>query len=52
MKINRQLLYKSYMDKVNDICDDLEWKTDFGPLEIVNIISDILEECAETLVEE
>jgi len=44
MKINREELYKLYMQHVEEICDDCDWKTQFGPEEIVNIIAQLLED--------
>jgi len=44
MKINRKQLYKLYMKKVDEISETCDWKSEFGPEEIVGLISDILEE--------
>lgn len=44
MKINRQKLYEVYMYKVDEICEICDWKTQFGPQEIVSLICDILED--------
>lgn len=38
------------MDEVNLICETCDWKTTFGPQEIVNMISNILEN-NENLIE-
>lgn len=43
MEINREELYKKYMDWVHEVCEELDWKTSFGPEEIVDAISTILE---------
>lgn len=43
MKIDREKLYKEYMDWVYKISEDMDWKTHFTPREIVNAIIDILE---------
>lgn len=43
MEINRDELYKLYMEKVNQIAEDCDWVTSFGPEEIVNMIANILE---------
>jgi hypothetical protein len=43
MKINKDELYKLYMEKVNQIAEDCDWITSFGPEEIVNMIANILE---------
>lgn len=42
-KINREKLYRLYMSRVEQVAEDLEWKTHFGPEEIVDMISCILE---------
>ena len=44
MKINTTELYKLYMEWVNQVSEDLEWKTHFGPEEIVHAIAKIIEE--------
>jgi hypothetical protein len=51
IKIDRTVLHEIYMDHVNQICEDLEWKTHFGPKEIVDIMATILEKNPE-LIEE
>lgn len=43
MEINREELFELYMKKVNQIAEDCDWVTSFGPEEIVNMIADILE---------
>ena len=43
MKINREELYRLYMEQVDYIADECDWKTTFGPAEIVNMISEIIE---------
>ena len=43
MEINKEELYKLYMEWVNKVADELDWKTHFGPEEIVYAIADILE---------
>ena len=43
MKINREKLLELYMKEVDEICEVADWKTNFGPAEIINIISDIVE---------
>lgn len=50
MKINREELYKLYMEKVDKICEIADWKSQFGPREIVDIISDVLEKNEEKLI--
>lgn len=43
MKINKEELYKLYMDWVHQVSEDCDWVTSFGPEEIVNAIGNILE---------
>lgn len=43
MKIDKIELHKLYMQWVNQVADELDWKTHFGPEEIVYAIADILE---------
>lgn len=43
MKIDREVLYKLYMEEVESIAEECDWKTHFGPQEIVSIIANILE---------
>lgn len=47
MKINRKKLYKLYMGQVKDIAEKCDWKSTFGPEEIVGMISDIIEQHPE-----
>ena len=47
MKINRNILYTLYTKKIADICETCDWKTHFGPEEIVNILAGIIENHAE-----
>lgn len=47
--INRDVLYSKYMDWVNKICDECDWKTSFEPLEIVHSIVTILEKNPELI---
>ena len=51
MIINRKELFRLYMIKVNLICEELDWKTSFGPEEIVELIVDILEKNENLIVE-
>ena len=44
VKINREILYKKYMDLINRIADDIPEKSSFDVWEIVNYISNIIEE--------
>ena len=43
MKINREALLKLYMIEVGHISEHCDWKTQFGPEEIVNMIVSIIE---------
>lgn len=52
MKINKDKLYKLYMDKVEAITEECDWVTHFGPKDIVGIISNILEQNPELITNE
>jgi hypothetical protein len=43
MTIDKRELYKLYMQWVEKVTEEHEWKTQFGPREIVNAIADIIE---------
>ena len=43
MQINKDELLKLYMEWVNRVAEDCDWKTSFGPEEIVHSIANILE---------
>jgi hypothetical protein len=43
MKINKEELYKLYMEWVDKVAEECDWKTSFTPEEIVEAISTILE---------
>lgn len=43
IKIDRKTLHNLYMKEVEQICEDLEWKTHFSPKEIVDLIATLLE---------
>ncbi len=43
MKINKDELYKLYMEWVDRVSEECDWKTSFGPEEIVHSIANILE---------
>ncbi len=49
MKINRKKLYEKYMEEVEKICEECDWVTNFGPREIVEMISEILEKNEELI---
>ena len=42
-KVNRKELYKLYMEWVEQVTEEYDWKTSFGPEEIVGAIATILE---------
>lgn len=50
-KINRKKLFELYMTEVDNICEVCDWKTNFGPEEIVGIISNILEKNPDLIVQ-
>lgn len=43
-QINVDEVYREYMEWVNDVSEQMDWKTTFGPEEIVNKICDIIED--------
>ncbi len=43
MTINKDELFELYMKWVNDVVEECDWKTSFGPKEIVHAIANILE---------
>ena len=43
MKIDKEQLHKLYMDWVHQVAEQHDWKTTFGPKEIVYSIAHILE---------
>jgi hypothetical protein len=43
MKINKEELHKLYMEWVDEVAEECDWKTTFGPEEIVEAIATILE---------
>lgn len=43
MKINRDELFKLYMEWVDQVSEECDWKTHFYPEEIVHAIAHILE---------
>jgi hypothetical protein len=50
MTINRELLFQLYMERVDEITEVCDWKTSFGPEEIVGIISSIIEDNFDDIV--
>jgi hypothetical protein len=49
MTVDKTELYKLYMEWVDKVADECEWKTYFGPKEIVYTIAKILEEHPELI---
>ena len=43
MEINKEEVFKLYMEWVNKVSEDLDWKTNFTPKEIVYKICDIIQ---------
>ena len=43
MIINKDKLFELYTEWVNGVAEECDWKTHFGPKEIVNTIANILE---------
>ena len=43
MTINKEKLHELYMQWVNQVADECDWKTSFGTEEIVGAIATILE---------
>lgn len=44
MEINKEQVYKLYMQKVEKIADECDWKTHFTPEECVNLVCNVLQE--------
>ncbi len=49
MDINKRELYKLYMQWVDRVSEEHQWKTHFHPREIVNAICDILKQHPELI---
>lgn len=43
MKLNKEQIYNKYMQWVEQVTEDLDWKTQFTPKEIVYKICQIIE---------
>ena len=50
MTVDKEGLYKLYMGWVNDVSETCDWKTHFGPEEIVSAIARIIEEHPELIL--
>jgi hypothetical protein len=49
IEINKPELFKLYMQWVNKVAEENDWKTSFGPEEIIYAISAILENNPELI---
>lgn len=49
MKINKEELYKLYMQEIEAICEVCDWKTNFTAQECVYLVSRILEQNPELI---
>jgi hypothetical protein len=52
MKIDRQKLYNLYMEKVELISETCDWVSTFTPKDIVDIISQIIEQNEDLITKE
>jgi hypothetical protein len=52
IQINKEQLYLLYMQWVEEVTEECDWKTSFGPQEIVYAIAAILENNPELIKEE
>ena len=52
MKLDKKKLYKLYMKWVNKVADEFDWKTTFGPEEIVEAIANIIETHPELVIKD
>jgi hypothetical protein len=50
ISIKKKELYDLYMSEVDSICEVCDWKTEFDPAEIVNIIANIIENNPQIVV--
>ena len=50
ISIKKKELYDLYMAEVDSICEVCDWKTEFDPTEIVNIIANIIENNPQIVV--
>lgn len=47
LPISKEEMTKRYFAKVDQVCEDIDWKTTFGPEEICDMIYDILEKSVQ-----
>jgi hypothetical protein len=52
MKVNKEKLYELYMNWVDEVTDICDWKTSFGPEEIVHAIGVIIETNPDLIINE
>lgn len=50
MKVNKEELYRLYMEWVEEVTEGCDWVTSFGPTEIVNAIANIIENNPDLLI--
>jgi hypothetical protein len=50
MNIDREELFNLYMKWVDEVTEECDWKTSFGPEEIVNSIATILENNPDLII--
>jgi hypothetical protein len=50
MEINKEELHTLYMERVNKVADECDWKTTFGTKEIVHAIAHIIETHPELII--
>lgn len=47
MKLNKEIILKQYLIKVNHILEECDWKTNFTAEECVYLVCDVIEELYE-----
>jgi hypothetical protein len=52
MKVNKEKLYELYMNWVDEVTDNCDWKTSFGSEEIVHAIGVIIENNPDLIINE
>jgi hypothetical protein len=52
MEVNKEKLFELYMNWVDDVTEHCEWKTSFGPKEIVYSIGKIIEDNPDLISDE
>lgn len=51
MKIDRKRLYEIYMERIEFIVNSCDWKTSLTPEEIIDILSNVIEDNPELLLD-